>query len=451
MKKVLVAGCGISGIGAAGMLLEAGEAVILYDGKTTVDREAIRKSLGNPGNLDIVLGELTDEVIREVSYCVMSPGIPVTAPFARKLSEAGIRLDSEVELAWRYDKGQVIGITGTNGKTTTTSLTGAIMAAHFGQEKTFVVGNIGTAYTGRALRTAQDTVTVAEISSFQLETARMFHPHVSAILNLTPDHLDRHGSMENYAAAKEKIAANQTKSDFCILNADDEMLMAYAPQCPARVVLFSSRKELEEGFFMRGDELRYRFNGAEGFIGRTGDFQLVGRCNYENILAASAIAVCMGVPEETIQKSVREFAPVEHRIEYTATRKGVRYYNDSKGTNPDAAIQGIRAMTTPTCVIGGGYDKHSDYTDWIKEFGTTVKYLVLIGQTAKDIAACCEANGFRAYEFADSLEEAVNKCAEHALPGEAVLLSPACASWGMFDNYEQRGRMFKDLVRALPD
>ena len=193
---------------------------------------------------------------------------------------------------------------------------------------------------------------MAEISSFQLETAITFRPHVSAILNITPDHLDRHGTMENYIAAKEKIAANQTKDDFCILNAEDKVLMDYARECPAKAVLFSSQRELEEGFFMRGDELLYRFGGAEESIGHTGDFQLVGRCNYENILAAAAIAVCMGVPAETIRRCVKAFKPVEHRIEYTATKKGVRYYNDSKGTNPDAAIQGIRAMTTPTCLIG---------------------------------------------------------------------------------------------------
>ena len=450
-KKVLVAGCGISGIGAAGMLLSAGEEVILYDSRTTVDREAVAAKTGAGKAPEIVLGELTDDVIARTSYCVISPGIPTSAPFVRKLADAGIRIESEIELAYRYEKGCVIGITGTNGKTTTTSLTGAIIAEHFGADKTFVVGNIGTAYTGSALSTKPDTITVAEISSFQLETSITFRPHVCAILNITPDHLDRHGSMENYIAAKEKIAGNQTKEDFCVLNADDAVLMDYAASCPARVVLFSSRKELEEGFFMRGDELLYRFDGVTESIGHTGEFQLVGRCNYENILAASAIAVCMGVPAEVIRRCVREFKPVEHRIEYTATKKGVRYYNDSKGTNPDAAIQGIRAMTTPTCLIGGGYDKHSDYSDWIREFGGKVKYLVLIGATARDIAACCDRMGFSDYEFAESLDEAVSLCARHALPGEAVLLSPACASWGMFDNYEQRGRMFKDLVRALPD
>lgn len=202
---------------------------------------------------------------------------------------------------------------------------------------------------------------------------------------------------------------------------------------------------------MDGNRLVYRHDGKEEIIGTTDQFNLVGQCNYENIMAAAAIGTAMGVPMETIRQTAYNFKAVEHRIEYTATKRQVRYYNDSKGTNPDAAIQGIRAMTTPTCLIGGGYDKGSTYDEWIEAFGSTIKYLVLIGQTSKAIADCCEKHGFTNYEFATSMEEAVEKCASHAKPGEAVLLSPACASWGMFDNYEQRGRIFKELVRKLPD
>lgn len=453
-KKVLVAGCGISGIGAARMLLQAGNAVILYDGNEKKNPEEIRGQVGAEAasaDLEIVLGELTEEVMEQTAYCVISPGIPTELPFVCALRDRQIPVWSEIELAYHYAKGQVIGITGTNGKTTTTALTGEIMAACFGEEKTFVVGNIGTAYTARALQTAPDSVTVAEISSFQLETAITFHPHVSAILNITPDHLNRHKTMECYIAVKESITKNQTKDDFCILNYDDPVLRAFAENCPASVLFFSSRHRLEEGFCMEEDRLLYRHDGTEELICTTGSCNLVGQCNYENILAASAMAVAMGVPMDLIRTSVCRFKAVEHRIEYTATRKGVRYYNDSKGTNPDAAIQGIRAMTTPTCLIGGGYDKGSVYDDWISEFGDTVKYLVLIGQTAQAIAECCRKHGFTSYEFADSMEEAVAMCAAHAKEGEAVLLSPACASWGMFDNYEQRGRIFKDLVRKLPE
>lgn len=450
-KSVLVAGCGISGIGAAKLLLKCGESVILYDGNKNRNADEIRAKVDADGELEIVLGDLTDDVISRVSYCVMSPGIPTDVPFACLLKSAGIPLWSEIELAWHYGKGAVAGITGTNGKTTTTALTGEIMAAHFGEDKTFVVGNIGTPYTEKALLMKEDAVTVAEISSFQLETAITFRPHVSAILNITPDHLDRHKTMEGYAAVKESITKNQTKDDFCVLNYDDEVLREFGKVCSAQVVYFSSRVLLDEGFCMKGRMLVYRHDGEEEVIGDIDEFNLVGRCNYENILAASAIAVSFGVPMDTIRKTAKAFKAVEHRIEYTATKKGVRYYNDSKATNPDAAIQGVRAMTTPTCVIGGGSEKGSEYDEWIKEFGNTVKYLVLIGQTKEQIALCCEKYGFTSYEFAESMEEAVNLCAAHAQSGEAVLLSPACASFGMFANYEQRGRIFKELVRNLPE
>ena len=432
-NKVLVAGCGISGIGAARMLLAAGKSVILYDGNDKKNKEEIRAQVADNSSdetLSIVLGTLTQDVIDQSEYCVISPGIPTDIAFVEELKKNGVPIWSEIELAYHYAKGQVIGITGTNGKTTTTALTGEIMAAHFGKDKTFVVGNIGTAYTAKALETKEDSVTVAEISSFQLETALTFRPHVSAILNITPDHLNRHKTMECYIAVKESITKNQTKDDFCVLNYDDEVLRSFASSCPATVIFFSSRHSLEEGFCMDGNRLVYRHDGKEEIIGTTDQFNLVGQCNYENIMAAAAIGTA---------------------IEYTATKKQVRYYNDSKGTNPDAAIQGIRAMTTPTCLIGGGYDKGSTYDEWIEAFGSTIKYLVLIGQTSKAIADCCEKHGFTNYEFATSMEEAVEKCASHAKPGEAVLLSPACASWGMFDNYEQRGRIFKELVRKLPD
>ena len=451
-RKILVAGCGISGIGAAGMLLEAGEQVILYDGNTALDPDSVLSSFEDARKPELVLGELTDALADSVKACVISPGISPEVPFAAVLKAHGVPILSEIEAAWKYEKGTVAAITGTNGKTTTTSLTGAILAAAFGKDRTFVVGNIGTAYTGKVLQTREDTVTVAEISSFQLETADTFHPHVSAILNITPDHLNRHKTMENYIAVKESITRNQTKEDFCILNYDDPVLRGFGQTaCPASVVWFSSREELDRGFFMRGDALLFRQDNEEFLIGRTEDFHLVGRCNYENILAAAAIGLCMGVSPQVIADTAREFRAVEHRIEFTAVRKGVKYYNDSKATNPDAAIQGIRAMTVPTCLIGGGYDKGSEYDEWISEFGNTVKYLVLIGATAKAIADCCERHGFHSWTYADSMEEAVSLCAGKALPGEAVLLSPACASWGMFRNYEERGRIFKELVRNLPD
>ena len=341
-------------------------------------------------------------------------------------------------------------ITGTNGKTTTTTLVGEIMKAHLGEDKTFVVGNIGNPYTSECLKTAADTVTVGEISSFQLETTSSFHPAVSAILNITPDHLNRHHTMEAYVAAKENIAANQDENDICVLNFDNTYTRDFAERCPAEVVFFSSARKPEKGYFLKGDRVVKVSGGQEReLLDIHRDMNLVGVCNVENVMAAIAVAEGLGVPMDTILKAVKEFRAVEHRIEFVASRGGVDYYNDSKGTNPDAAIQGIRAMTRPTVLIGGGYDKGSEYDAWIESFDGKVKWLVLIGQTREKIAECARRHGFGRICFADTFEECLKLCTELAEEGDAVLLSPACASWGMFPNYEVRGQMFKEYVNRL--
>ena len=255
--------------------------------------------------------------------------------------------------------------------------------------------------------------------------------------------------MECYIAVKESITKNQTKDDFCVLNYDDEVLRSFAQSCPATVIFFSSRHSLDEGFCMDGSRLVYRHDGKEEVIGTTDQFNLVGQCNYENIMAAAAIGTAMGVTMETIRQTAYNFKAVEHRIEYTATKKQVRYYNDSKGTNPDAAIKGIQAMVAPTFLIGGGYDKGSEYDEWIEAFDGKVKLLVLIGQTREKIAECAKKHGMENIVLADSFEEAMDTCVKAACPGDAVLLSPACASWGMFPNYEVRGKMFKEYVNSL--
>ena len=344
----------------------------------------------------------------------------------------------------------IVGVTGTNGKTTTTTLVGEIMKAHLGEDKTFVVGNIGNPYTSECLKTAADTVTVGEISSFQLETTSSFHPAVSAILNITPDHLNRHHTMEAYVAAKENIAANQDENDICVLNFDNTYTRDFAERCPAEVVFFSSARKPEKGYFLKGDRVVKVSGGQEReLLDIHRDMNLVGVCNVENVMAAIAVAEGLGVPMDTILKAVKEFRAVEHRIEFVASRGGVDYYNDSKGTNPDAAIQGIRAMTRPTVLIGGGYDKGSEYDAWIESFDGKVKWLVLIGQTREKIAECARRHGFGRICFADTFEECLKLCTELAEEGDAVLLSPACASWGMFPNYEVRGQMFKEYVNRL--
>ncbi|MDO4293019.1 MAG: UDP-N-acetylmuramoyl-L-alanine--D-glutamate ligase [Eubacteriales bacterium] len=448
-KKVLVAGCGKSGIAAAELLLQAGACPVLFDENRELDREALRRREPLLEGTDIVLGELSGELLGELSLAVLSPGISVEEPFCGRLREGGVPIWGEVELAWHYAKGSLIAITGTNGKTTTTTLVGEIMKNCY--PSVFVVGNIGTPYTGEALKTREDSVTVAEISSFQLETAVDFHPAVSAVLNITPDHLNRHHTMENYAAVKESIAKNQTEKDFCILNYMDPRLRRFGAECAAQVVWFSSGEKPERGYYLRGSKICRNLGKGEEELMDVEEMSLLGVHNYENVMAAIAISSAFGAPMDKILETVRHFRAVEHRIEYVATKNGVVYYNDSKGTNPDAAIQAVRAMKWPTVLIGGGYDKQNTYDEWIESFGDKVKLLVLIGQTREKIAACARAHGFDRVVLADSFEQAMEICVKEAHPGDAVLLSPACASWGMFPNYEVRGKMFKDYVNGLKE
>lgn len=449
-RTCLVIGSGISGIGAVGLLEHFGADVILYDSNEKLTREELQKRLPQGSKASCIAGELPKEAEESVQTAVLSPGVPTDLPLVNRMRERGVQILGEIELGFLAEKGRVAAITGTNGKTTTTTLVGEIMKAHIGSDRTFVVGNIGNPYTVEALKTAEDTVTVAEISSFQLETIHTFHPVVSAILNVTPDHLNRHHTMEAYVAAKESIASNQTKEDLCVLNADNEYTKAFAERCPARVVLFSSVRELENGYFLQEDKIVKSVNGRRTvLLDIHSGMKLVGRCNVENVMAAIAVSEGLGVPMETILSVIGQFQAVEHRIEFVATKAGVDYYNDSKGTNPDAAIQGIRAMSKPTVLIGGGYDKQSEYDEWIESFEGRVKWLVLIGQTRDKIAACAKAHGFTRIRFADTFDECLALCTALAESGDAVLLSPACASWGMFPNYEVRGRLFKEYVQGL--
>ena len=352
----------------------------------------------------------------------------------------------EVELAYAFGKGDVLAITGTNGKTTTTSLLGEIMKNY--QDDVYIVGNIGNPYTAVAGQMNENTITVAEMSSFQLESIVDFRPKVSAILNFTPDHLNRHHTMEAYVNAKKNIARNQGPQDYCILNYEDGLTREFGKKVKAQVLYFSSQRKLEKGIYLEDGNIIYR-DGEEVSVCRVDELQLLGTHNYENVMAAVAMAYVYGVPMETIRKSIKEFKGVEHRIEYVTEKNGVAYYNDSKGTNPDAAIKGIQAMNRPTVLIGGGYDKDSAYTDWIESFDGKVKKLVLLGATKEKIAKDANACGFKDYLFADTFEEAVLTAAKIAMPGDAVLLSPACASWDMFPSYEVRGEKFKEIVNSL--
>ena len=449
-RKYLVAGTGISGIGAVKLLAEIGAEIVLYDGNSELTEEIVRGKLSNIKNAEavqIVIGELEDEIIADIDIMVISPGIPTDAPFVNRVRLAGKKIWSEIELAYVFGKGKIAAITGTNGKTTTTALVGEIMRAHY--ESVYVVGNIGNPYTEVALETKEDSAIVAEVSSFQLETIIDFTPDVCAVLNVTPDHLNRHYTMENYTNIKMSVAKNQSANQVCVLNYEDELIMKNVSQIPSKVLYFTSKNKLEEGLYLDGETIIYNDGDKEYSVINISEMKLVGIHNVENVMAAIGISIHMGVSLETISSVIKEFKAVEHRIEYVREKDSVIYYNDSKGTNTDASIKAIQAMSRPTVLIAGGYDKGSEYDEWVEAFGDKIKALVLIGKTKDKIADYAKKHSFENIHFANTLEEAVKISADIAQENYAVLLSPACASWDMFKSYEERGNLFKDYVNKL--
>lgn len=446
-KSVLVFGTGVSGIGAADLLEKVRAKVILYDGNEKLTEESVRAKLPEGSAARIVIGELPEETLKELDLAVLSPGVPTDLPLVTRIRAAGIPIWGEVELAYQNSRGDVLAVTGTNGKTTTTSLAGAIMKAC--RPSVYIVGNIGNPYTEAALQMTDESVAVAEISSFQLETIDTFHPQVSAITNITPDHLNRHHTMEEYIRVKERIAENQGPEDTCVLNYEDAVLREFGEHLRARVLFFSSARKLGKGLYLNGNVIEYSDGQEVTEIIPVQELNLLGLHNYENVMTAVGMTMAYGAPLDVIRRVLREFKAVEHRIEYVAEKDGVIYYNDSKGTNPDAAIRAVRAMNRPTVLIGGGYDKDSSYEEWIRAFDGKVKKLVLVGQTKEKIARAARACGYHEIAMAETFEEAFALAVANAAPGDTVLLSPACASWGMFINYEERGRVFKELVNRL--
>ena len=439
-KKVLVAGGGRSGLAAIKLLKNNGAEAVLYDGN---ERFALPEGIV----AETRLGEFKEEYLTDIDLVVISPGIPIDSQIVTTAASKNIEVWGEIELAYYFEKGRVVAVTGTNGKTTTTALTGKIMEAAF--SNVLVVGNIGIPYAEEVIKTTEESVTVAEISSFQLESAHTFAPKVTAILNITPDHLNRHKTMEVYIEVKKSITKNQSEKDVCILNYEDEALRNFGKSLKCRVIYFSSRQELSEGFFVKDGYIVYKSNKAEEQICKIADMKIIGEHNVENAMAAAAAGVAMGIDIKAIGRVICEFEAIEHRIEFVKEVSGVLYYNDSKGTNPDSSIKAVNSMTRPTFLIAGGSEKNSDFTEFAKTFKEHLKCLVLIGVTKEKIAACAKEAGFTNIVFETTLESAVKYCHDNAIPGDAVLLSPACASFDMFKSYEERGRLFKEYVRNL--
>jgi UDP-N-acetylmuramoylalanine--D-glutamate ligase len=446
-KKVLVFGTGISGIAATKLLQQAGAEIIIYDGNDKLVESELIAKLPATFSGKILLGKLPEEIINTLDLIILSPGVPTDLEIINHMRDKNIPIWGEIELAFQFSKGKIAAITGTNGKTTTTTLVGDIMKTYY--ESVFVVGNIGVPYTEMVTQTNENSVTVAEMSSFQLETIQSFKPNVSAILNITPDHLNRHHTMKNYIAAKANITLNQDEKDVCVLNYEDDALREIGANLKTNVIYFSSLRNLDQGIYLDGEKIYYSKENEKTLVCNTSELNIFGRHSYENVMAAVAIGIALEVPLPYIKKAITEFVAVEHRIEYVTTKNGVKYYNDSKGTNPDASMKAIESMQTPTVLIAGGYDKGSEYDQWLDAFGDKIKYLVLLGQTREKIAEAAKNHGFYNIIMVENLKEAVEISAAKANTGECVLLSPACASWGMFINYEERGRLFKEYVNNL--
>ena len=440
---------GISGKGVARLLKNHQDTLILYDANENLDQAALRAELSLDEKVKILTGALKREDLKGVDILALSPGISVFAPDVEMARAEGVTILGELEIAAEIAKGRLAAITGTNGKTTTTALVGEIMKAQF--PEVFVVGNIGKSFASIADETTEESVVVAEVSSFQLESILEFHPEVSAVLNLTPDHLDRHGTFENYAAAKMEIAKIQSADEICVINYDDEYLRSLSEAITPKKLYFSRKTELKEGVFLKGDMICFRDASGLTEIIRKDEMQLLGDHNVENVMAACAVSLAMGVPVSVIREVVSRFRAVEHRIEFVCEKKGVAYYNDSKGTNTDAAAKAVGAMTRPVILIAGGYDKNADYTEWIEGFDGKVREMLLIGATAEKIRKTAQDCGFTKTRMCETLENAVKEAAEIAREGDVVLLSPACASWDQFPNYETRGTLFKEFVWALSE
>jgi len=442
-KRVLVVGLGRSGAASAIFLQDHGAKVIVSDSKSEAQLQGDVPALLDRG-ISIETGQHSQRTFRDQDLIVVSPGVPSDQPQLQHARTLGIPVIGEVELAFRFLQGKVVAITGSNGKTTTTTLVGEILSKS--GRKTLVGGNIGTPVISLAGQSTPETMVVLEISSFQLESIQQFRPWIAAILNITPDHLDRHYTFQAYVDAKTRIFENQQASDFAVLNADDPTCAALKDKAKSPLLWFSRKQPVESGAFVKGDEIFFRRNGQEQPVLRRSDIQLKGEHNLENVLAAVAMTMVAGCGPLQVRQAVKEFRAVEHRLELVATINGVTFYNDSKATNVDATVKALESFPGNIHLILGGKDKGSDYSVLNPLLRERVNRVYLIGAAADKIAAQVQGS---TVVRSGILERAVRQAFDVARPGDVVLLAPACASFDQFENYEHRGRVFKELVQSL--
>ena len=445
-KKILVLGAAISGISVARILAGHGAAVTLSDAKTADQLKHDTSGLAAAG-VTLALGRQDEALLDGVDILVLSPGISIYIPLVEAAEKRGIAVMSEIEIAYRLTKAPIVAITGTNGKTTTTTLTGEILIAA-GRE-VVVGGNIGQALSAEVQGVSPDGVVVAEISSFQLEGVSAFKPHIAAILNLTPDHIDRHRDLATYQAMKERVFANQTADDYLILNYDDPAVRAMAQRAPSQVVYFSRTGKLPVGFYVEDNIIKLTWLDETLDICPLAALKIPGAHNVENALAACAAAYFAGARPRDMAAVLGTFTGVEHRIEPVATINGVTWYNDSKATNPESSIKALEAFPAHIILIAGGRDKNTDLGEFMSLAREKVDHLILIGEAAERFAAAAGRHGVKDIRRPADLPAAVALAHSLARPPQLVLLSPACASYDMFNNYEERGKIFKDLVRRL--
>lgn len=447
-RKALVLGAGRSGIVSARFLAERGAKVALHDKRDVETWGDAARSLKETNGVGLVSGELPSWLLDQIDLVVISPGVPTNTIPARYVDRKDGEVIGEVELAYRFMKGSLIGITGSNGKTTTTTLIGQLLKN--GGIETQVGGNIGTPLLSLAESSTEETWSVAELSSFQLETIVDLRPNIAICLNVTPNHLDRYDSFTDYAAAKHRIFMNQTGDDAAILNADDEITASWAAGLKANVSLFSVKRELDEGLFLRGRDLVCRANGKEKILMTRDEIFLRGLHNVENILASMAAGLAAGLDPASMRETVASFKGVEHRIEFVDEINGVRFYNDSKATSVDATLKALEALSEDkgkTVLILGGRGKNAPYAPLAELIERSVRKLVLIGEDAANIES--QLKGTAEIIQAGSMSEAVEAAFDAAEPGDAVLLAPACASFDMFNSFEERGQVFKAAVEGL--